>query len=133
MKGVEDMSFTWFNEKPKEVIVTLASGHITLNKQGSLLFEHAYNVLLGVDHTTHRIAIKPLDKDESMSQIYPNNKKYKITVRSSYARITNKAFMEEISMLTGMNLKETPVKFPATWDTKDQILVIDLKGGTNND
>jgi hypothetical protein len=123
------MSFTWFNEKPKEVIVTLASGNITLNKQGSTYFEHAYNVLLGVDHTTHRIAIKPLDKDASMSQMYPDNKKYKITVRSSYARITNKAFMEEISELTGLNLEETPVKFPASWDEKEQMLVIDLKGG----
>ena len=123
------MSFTWFNEKPKEVIVTLASGNITLNKQGSMFFEHAYNVLLGVDHTSHRIAIKPLDKDESMSQLYPDNKKYKITVRSSYARITNKAFMEEISSLTGLNLEVTPVKFPATWNEKEQMLIIDLKGG----
>ena len=131
MKGVKGMSFTWFNEKPKEVIVTLASGHITLNKQGSLFFEHAYNVLLGVDHNSHRIAIKPLDKDESMSQLYPDNKKYKITVRASYARITNKAFMEEISTLTGINLEETPTKFPASWDEKDQMLIIDLKGGAN--
>ena len=123
------MSFTWFNEKAKEVIVTLASGNITLNKQGSMCFEHAYNVLLGVDHTSHSIAIKPLDKDESMSQLYPDNKKYKITVRSSYARITNKAFMEEISSLTGLNLEVTPVKFPATWNEKEQMLIIDLKGG----
>lgn len=123
------MSFTWFHEKPKEVVVTLAQGNITLNKQGSKYFEHAYNVLLGVDHNTHRIAIKPLDKDEAMSLQYPENKKYKITVRSSYARITNKAFMEEIMTLSGLNFQETPMKFPATWDEKDQLLVIDLKGG----
>ena len=34
--------------------------------------------------------IKPLNKDEAMSQQYPDNKKYKITVRASYARITSK-------------------------------------------
>lgn len=127
------MSFTWFNEKPKEVVVTLASGNITLNKQGSIYFEHAYNVLLGVDRDSHQIAIKPLDKDESMSQLYPDNKKYKITVRSSYARITNKAFMEEISGLTGLNLEESTVKFPAQWNEKEHMLIIDLKGGTMHD
>ena len=47
-------NFKWFNEKPKEVIVTMASGHITLNKQGST-FEHAYNVLLGVNEKENQI------------------------------------------------------------------------------
>lgn len=123
------MNFQWFHEKPKEVIVTLASGNITLNKQASTYFEHAYNVMLGVDDKTHKIAIKPLTKAEAMSQAIPDNKKYKITLRSSYARITNKAFMEEIMTLSGLNLIEESIKYPATWDNKEQILIVDLKGG----
>ena len=123
------MNFQWFHEKPKEVIVTLASGNITLNKQASTYFEHAYNVMLGVDEQTHKIAIKPLTKAESMSQAIPDNKKYKITLRSSYARITNKAFMEEIMSLSGLNLLNESIKYPATWDNKEQILIVDLKGG----
>mgnify|MGYP000279859886 CR=1 FL=1 len=123
------MNFQWFHEKPKEVIVTLASGNITLNKQASTYFEHAYNVMLGVDEQTHKIAIKPLTKAESMSQAIPDNKKYKITLRSSYARITNKAFMEEIMSLSGLNLLDESIKYPATWDNKEQILIVDLKGG----
>jgi hypothetical protein len=123
------MNFQWFHEKPKEVIVTLASGNITLNKQASTYFEHAYNVMLGVDDKTHKIAIKPLTKAEAMSQAIPDNKKYKITIRSSYARITNKAFMEEIMTLSGLNLLDESIKYPATWDNKEQILIVDLKGG----
>ena len=123
------MNFQWFHEKPKEVIVTLASGNITLNKQASTYFEHAYNVMLGVDELTHKIAIKPLSKEESMSKAIPDNKKYKITIRSSYARITNKAFMEEIMNLSGLNLLDESVKYPAVWDNKEQILIVDLKGG----
>ncbi len=123
------MNFQWFHEKPKEVIVTLASGNITLNKQASTYFEHAYNVMLGVDEQTHKIAIKPLSKEESMSKAIPDNKKYKITIRSSYARITNKAFMEEIMNLSGLNLLDESVKYPAVWDNKEQILIVDLKGG----
>jgi hypothetical protein len=123
------MSFQWFNEKPKEVIVTLASGNITLNKQASTYFEHAFNVMLGVDATTQKIAIKPLSKAEAMSHAIPDNKKYKITIRSSYARITNKGFMEEIMALSGLNLSEESIKYPAIWDNKEQLLVIDLKGG----
>ena len=125
-------NFKWFNEKPKEVVVTMASGHITLNKQGSTFFEHAYNVLLGVNEKENQIAIKPLNKDEAMSQQYPDNKKYKITVRASYARITSKAFMEEIMSLSGHNFGEKPMKFPANWNNIDQMLIIDLKGGVDN-
>jgi len=64
-----------------------------------------------------------------MSQAIPDNKKYKITLRSSYARITNKAFMEEIMSLSGLNLLDESIKYPATWDNKEQILIVDLKGG----
>ncbi len=124
------MSFTWFHEKPKEVVVTLASGNITLNKQASSYFEHAFAVMLGVQHDTHRIAIKPLIKEVAMSQVIPENQKYKITLKSSYARITNKAFMEEIMQLSGLDLQLSPMKFPASWNDKEQVLVVDLKGGT---
>jgi hypothetical protein len=123
------MSFQWFHEKPKEVIVTLSSGNITLNKQAAVYFEHAYSVMLGVDETTKRIAIKPLDKSEAMSHVIPDNKKYKITVRSSYARITNKAFMDEIMQLTQLNLHDETIKYAAKWDEVSQLLVVDLKGG----
>jgi hypothetical protein len=124
------MSFTWFHEKPKEVLVTLASGNITLNKQASLYFEHAYAVMLGVDSNSHTIAFKPLSKEVATSQAIPENQKYKITLKSSYARITNKAFMEEIMELSGLDLQNGPMKFPASWNDKEQVLIVDLKGGT---
>ncbi len=48
------MSFQWFNEKPKEVIVTLASGNITLNKQASTYFEHAFLMSCLVSMQRHK-------------------------------------------------------------------------------
>ena len=123
------MSFTWFHEKPKEVIVTLASGNITLNKQASLYFEHAYAVMLGVNTETNTIAFKPLNKNVATSNAIPEDQKYKITLKSSYARITNKAFMEEIMALSGLDFQYGPMKFPASWNDKEQVLIVDLKGG----
>ncbi len=37
--------------------------------------------------------------------------------------------MEEIMALSGLNLSEESIKYPAIWDNKEQLLVIDLKGG----
>jgi hypothetical protein len=122
------MDIDWFNERPKEVVVTLTSGNITLNKAATALFEKAYSVMLGTDTKNKLLVIKPLSKAEAMSHAIPDNRKYRITVRSSYSRITNKAFMEEIMELSGLNFNDEPHKFKANWNNKEQILVVDLKG-----
>ena len=121
------MEFTWFNEKPKDCIVTLAAGNLTLNKPATFFFENAYSVMLGLEKSKRLIAIRPLNKADYMKHDIPESNKYKITVRSSYSRVTNKAFMQEVSDFAGLNLENETHKFKATWDQKNQILIVDLK------
>jgi hypothetical protein len=121
------MEITWFNEKPKDLVVTLAAGNITLNKPATTFFENAYSVMLGFDKDKSIIVIKPLNKEESMRHDIPDKSKYKITVRSSYSRVTNKAFMDIISEMMQLNFDNEVHKFKATWESKNHILVVDLK------
>ncbi|MBU1141682.1 MAG: hypothetical protein KKG64_04085 [Firmicutes bacterium] len=121
------MEITWFNEKPKDCIVTLAAGNITLNKPATTFFESAYSVMLGIDKANKLIIVKPLSKADALRHDIAENKKYRITVRSSYSRVTNKAFMEEISELANLNLEFETHKYKANWNSKDQILIVDMK------
>ncbi|TVP86002.1 MAG: hypothetical protein EA375_02495 [Acholeplasmataceae bacterium] len=122
------MEIVWFNERPKEFVVTLTSANITLNKAATTRFEHAYSVMLGTDPVQKLLIIKPLSKVEAVSKVIPENRKYRITVRSSYSRISNKGFMKEISDMTGLDLENHTHKFPARWDKNQDLLIVDLKG-----
>ena len=121
------MEISWFNEKPKDCIVTLSTGNITLNKMATTFFENAYSVMLGIQKENQKVVIKPLLKAEALRHDIPDNKKYRITVRSSYSRVTNKAFIEELSDLFNLDLVSNPKKYVANWHAKEQILIVDLK------
>lgn len=121
------MNIVWFNEKPKDCIVTIAAGNITLNKPATNFFENAYSVMLGIDKTQKVIVIKPLLKAEAVRHDIPESNKYKITVRSSYSRIANKAFIDEVGNLITSDFNQETKKFKANWQSKDQILLVDLK------
>lgn len=121
------MNIVWFNEKPKDCIVTIAAGNITLNKPATNFFENAYSVMLGIEKNQKLIVVKPLNKAEAIRHDIPVSNKYKITVRSSYARIANKAFIDEIGNLIDINFNLDTKKFKANWQSKDQVLLVDLK------
>lgn len=121
------MSFIWTSKKPNEGIATLYESNITLNKAASTHFERAYSVLLGLDETTSRIAVKPLSKEEVELGTIPEEKRHKITVKSSYARVSNKKFMKEVAKFANLDLASNKsLKFSATWSREDSALVIDL-------
>lgn len=121
------MNIVWFNEKPKDCIVTISAGNITLNKPATNFFENAYSVMLGIEKNQKLIVVKPLNKAEAIRHDIPVSNKYKITVRSSYARIANKAFIDEIGNLIDINFNLDTKKFKANWQSKDQVLLVDLK------
>jgi hypothetical protein len=125
--GGNTMEITWFNEKPKDCIVTLAPGNITLNKPATTFFVSAYSVMLGIEKAKQLIIIKPLSKADAMRHDIPDSNKYKMTVRSSYGRVTNKAFVEELSEMFNLDVALVAKKFKATWDHKNELLVVDLK------
>ena len=121
------MSFVWASKKPNEGIATLYENNITLNKSASSHFDHAYNVLLGIDYDLKRIALKPISKQEFERGAIPEEKRHKITVRPSYARVSNKKFLKEVAEMASLNLNDNqPYKFRTLWSKKDQALIIDL-------
>lgn len=121
------MNITWFNEKPKDCIVTIGNGSITLNKPAVMFFENAYSVMLGTNIDGKIIIIKPLNKERALMHDIPDNSKYRITIRSSYGRITNKAFLKEIVDWFQIDVLNEVKKFKANWDHKNEILLVDLK------
>ena len=126
--GGEFMSFVWASKKPKDGVATLYESNITLNKAASTHFERAYSVLLGYDPDGQRIAVKPISKEEVDSGKIAEEKRHKITVKSSYARVSNKKFMKEVAQNTNLDLANgKSFKFKAVWSKPDSALVIDLK------
>lgn len=121
------MSFVWASKKPKDGVATLYESNITLNKAASTHFERAYSVLLGLDEDGLRIAVKPVSKEEVDLGTIPEDKRHKITVKQSYARVSNKKFMKEVAQVANLDLSGgKSVKFRTTWSKLDSALIIDL-------
>jgi len=121
------VAFEWTSRKPAEGIATVYESNITLNKSASTHFETAYRVLLGLDKINKKIAIKPITKQEHERGTMPDEKKHKITVRPSYARVSNKKFIREAVEIANIDLTENnAVKFKTLWSKQDQALIIDL-------
>jgi len=121
------MSFIWASKKPNDGIATLYESNITLNKAASSHFERAYNVLLGLDTEKKRVAVKPISKEDCDIGAIPSEKRHKITVKSSYARVCNKKFIKEVADLIKIDLKDNnSFKFKAKWNSEDSLLIIDL-------
>ena len=121
------MSFIWASRKAKDGVATLYESNITLNKAASSHFDHAYSVLLGLDPDNKLVAVKPVTKEEFDIGAVPTEKRHKITVKPSYARVSNKKFLKEVSRIAGIELTDnSSFKFRTHWNPEDALLVIDL-------
>ncbi|AIO18254.1 hypothetical protein KQ51_00366 [Candidatus Izimaplasma bacterium HR1] len=121
------MSFVWTSKKPKDGIATLYESNITLNKAASSHFESAYNVLLGLDLDSKMVAVKPISKEEFDIGAIPQEKRHKITVKASYARVSNKKFIKEVASLIDIDLSNNnSFKFKTKWSSEESLLIIDL-------
>lgn len=120
------MAIEWYSSDSKDGYVTISDANITLNKNILRNIEDAYSVMLGIDKDNLVIVIKALNKEQDLRGDVPETKKYKITIRSSYGRISNKDFIKKISSLVGKKFDE-PKKFVATWDDNEHLIYINLK------
>lgn len=121
------MDIKWFNETPKSATATLTPAHITFNKTATYYFEKAFQVMMGYDAETCILVIKPLTKAAALRGNIPETSRYNITVKSSYSRVTNKAFMQTISQVFRIVLLDTGNKYSAVWDDKNEFLTVNLK------
>ncbi|MFK5883741.1 MAG: hypothetical protein QM489_05295 [Candidatus Izemoplasma sp.] len=122
------MSFEWTSKKPNDGVATMYESNITLNKSASSHFDTAYSVLLGLDRKELLVAVKPISKEEFQLGAIPEEKRHKITVKPSYARVCNKRFMKEIAEVAKIDLVDNnSFKYKTTWSKEDHALIIDLK------
>ena len=123
-------NFKWISRKKVDEIATIYETNITLNKSATSYLEKAYIVLLGLDKERHLIAIKPIRKGQTELEYIPKEQKHNITIKSSYSRISNKRFIQEISDLIKLDFSEKNYyKFGAYWSDTEQALIIDLDKG----
>ncbi len=121
-------NFIWASKKPLDELATLYEANITLNKSATTYFESAYIVLLGLDKENKKIAIKPVTKEEKSLGYIPKEQQHNITVKSSYSRICNKLFLQEVAELMNLDFQaQHAYKYKAAWDEKENALIINLK------
>lgn len=126
VKEVIKMPIQWFNEEKKTLVATIATANITLNKPAKNLIDDAYSVIIGISPEDKRAYIKALDKETIEKGIYPKSQLYTVTIRSSYGRISNKAFIKTISDMINESF-DTPKKYEIEYDEDEHMLIIDLK------
>lgn len=126
------MAITWFNESQKTLISTIYDNNITLNKTCATLLDNAYSVMLGLDYDEKIVHIKPLSKEEATRGDITSDSQYKITVRSSYARVCNISFISEIKKIIGVFELKNPKKFVVSFDELNKCFKIDLRKEHDN-
>ncbi|QWB99947.1 hypothetical protein KHQ88_07365 [Mycoplasmatota bacterium] len=123
-------NFEWISRKKVDEIATIYDSNITLNKSATTYLEKAYIVLLGIDKERKLIAIKPIRKGDTELEYTPKEQRHNITIKSSYSRISNKRFIEEIAEMIDLNFENNNYyKFSCYWSDSDQSLIIDLNKG----
>lgn len=116
--------FEWTKGSAYTMICTLYGTNITLNNTAASYFEDIKWCLIGIDHESKKIAIKPVTKREIDLKIVDLQHLHKVSIGKGYGRISNKALMDEISKLLQKQLNGD--KFTTNYDEHDKMLVVDL-------
>lgn len=116
--------FTWVKGNAYSLIATLYENNITLNQAAAAYFQDVRWVMIGIDHETKQIAIKPVTKREMDLKLVALDQLHKISVGKGYARISNKQMMEEIAKIIAQPLQAQ--KCDGTYDEQEGLLIIDL-------
>ena len=118
----------WFNVKERNGVASLYSNNITLNTTAMYPLDFAYKVQVGIDEDKS-ILIKPLSKDVVESGVLDECCLLKLETHKSFARISSTLLMKQISEELGIILSKTPIQFETKWDSVENVLVINTKGG----
>lgn len=116
--------FEWVKGNAYSMLVTLYPNNFTLNNVAATYFEDIRWCCIGLDRNDHKVAIKPVTKREVDLKLIPLEQLHKVSMGKGYARISNKALIEEIT-----ELLKTPcngIKFAAHFDEQEKMLILDL-------
>lgn len=118
----------WFNVKDRSGVASLYPNNITLNTTAMYPLDFAYKVQVGMDENEN-IIIKPLTKDVVESGVLDECCLLKLEMHKSFARISSTLLMKQIIEVLGLSMEKPPIQFETTWDSVENILIINTKGG----
>lgn len=117
--------FDWIKNTINTGIVTFAETNITFNNLLAKNFADIRWVRVGISPEKKMLAVKPVQKKDIESNRYPKDELYKISIGTSYARITSKELIRVVSSTMKKDIIGS--KFDATYDDAENMLVINLK------
>ena len=118
----------WFNVKDRSGVASLYPNNITLNTAAMSPLDFAYRVQVGLEDNGN-IIIKPLTREVVESGVLDECCLLKLEIHKSFARISSALLLKQISEALGLTLTKTPTQFPTTWDSVENILIVNTKGG----
>ena len=118
----------WFNVKDRNGVASFYPNNITLNTTAMDPFGFAYRVQVGINENDELI-IKPLTKDVVESGVLDECCLLKLELHKSFARISSTLLLKQIAEQYGLELSKTPIQFGTKWDSVENVLIIDMKGG----
>ena len=118
----------WFNVKDRTGVASLYPNNITLNTAAMSPLDFAYRVQVGLEDNGN-IIIKPLSREVVESGVLDECCLLKLEIHKSFARISSALLLKQISEALGLTLTKTPTQFPTTWDSVENILIVNTKGG----
>ena len=119
----------WFNVKERNGTASLYANNITLNTVAMYPLDFAYKVQVGLNEEGN-IVIKPLTKNIVESGALDESCLLKLEMHKSFARISSSLLMKQIAEALDLHLSKNPLRFVTTWDSVENILIIDIKGGS---
>ena len=121
----------WFNVKDRTGIATLYTNNITLNTAAMSPLDFAYKVQVGIDDNQN-IIIKPLSRDVVESGVLDECCLLNLEIHKSFARISSALLLKQISEALNLTLSKSPTRFETTWDSVENILIVNTKGGAKS-
>ena len=118
----------WFNVKDRNGVASLYNNNITLNTAAMSPLDFAYKVQVGVDDNQN-IIIKPLSRDVVESGVLDECCLLNLEFHKSFARISSTQLLKQIAEELHLTLSKSPIQFITKWDSVENILIIDVKGG----
>lgn len=111
----------WSSQSSGAPIVTIATYGITFNSSTIELMNTPERIKMGYSPKSNKVLIKPSNKNDSKSFKFAAREK-----KRGYIRIGNKDFVKYIANQSNLPLIENSIRFPAEWDSQNNILVVDL-------
>ena len=121
----------WFNVKDRTGVASLYPNNITLNTAAMSPLDFAYRVQVGLDDNGN-IIIKPLSREVVESGVLDECCLLKLQIHKSFARISSALLLKQISEALGLTLTKSPIQFPTNWDSVENILIVNVKGGAKS-